>query len=69
MLIKTKHLKDPEILAMRLTLARYYLFMQPLKEALTHEVRDAKVDNALLAKAIEIHKEIEEREKTKWYIS
>jgi len=69
MLIKTKHLKDSEILAMRLTLARYYLFNQPLNEALIHETRDAKIDNALLAKAIEILKKIEEREKTKWYIS
>ncbi len=69
MFIRTKYLKDPETLAMRLTLARYHLFIQPLEEALTHEVRDTKIDNALLAKALEILKKIEEKEKTKWYIS
>ena len=69
MIIKKKYMKEPETLALRLTLARYSLFMQPLKEAITHEVRETKIDNALLEKAIEILKKIEEREKTKWYIS
>ena len=69
MLIKTKLIKEPEILALRLTIARHSLYCQPLEEALVHEKKEMIIDTALLMKALEIQKKIEAKEKTKWYIS